>query len=164
MVKIFISHSTKDFRLVNVLGNYIRSFGIDVYIAERDYQPGKSLSQKIFRNIDTSNYFLVVYTINGKDSHYVSEEIGYWNGKKGEGNNLIPFVEKGINPEASLCGVEYIEFDPLNPKLGMANVTNYVRQQIKLKKKEVIYDVGITLGFAGIISLIFYGLYKWGEK
>ena len=158
-----MSHSTKDFRLVNVLGRYISSYGIDVYIAERDYQPGKSLSQKIMQNIDTSDYFLVVYTINGKDSHYVREEIGYWIGKKG-GNDLIPFVEKGINPEASLCGVEYIEFNPLNPKLGMVNVTNYVRQQIKLKKKELIYDVGIILGLAGIISLILYGLSKLGEK
>lgn len=98
MVKVFISHSTKDFQLVMTLGKYLNAYGVEVYIAERDYQPGKSLSQKIMQNIDTSDYFLVVYTINGKDSEFVSQEIGYWFGQH-KNNNLIPFVEKGINPE-----------------------------------------------------------------
>lgn len=115
------------------------------------------------RNIDTSNYFLVFYTINGENSQYVQQEIGYWLGKKGR-NDLIPFVEKGINPKAFLCDVEYIEFDPLNPKSGMVNVTNYIMQQIKLKKKELLYDVGIGLGIAGIVFVLFYALYKLGGE
>jgi len=78
--KIFISHSTKDFQYVNVLDKYLSVNNIEVYIAERDYQPGKQLSQKIMRNIDTSDYFLVVYTVNGEDSIYVQQEIGYWLG------------------------------------------------------------------------------------
>lgn len=92
------------------------------------------MKQKIMQNIDTSDYFLVVYTYNGKDSHFVSEEIGYWMGKNKD-NNLIPFVEKGLNPEAFLRGVEYIEYDPLKPELRIANTLNYINNQIKMKQK-----------------------------
>ncbi len=163
MVKVFISHSTKDFQLVVALEKYLNAYGIEVYIAERDYQPGKPLSKKIMQNIDICDYFLVIYTFNGKESNFVNQEIGYWMKKK-RYEDLIPFVEKGINPEALLCGVEYIEFDPLNPKIGIANVIKYINNQIKIKKKQLIFDVGVGLGIAGLTFLIFYGLSKLGEE
>ena len=49
MEKVFISHSTKDFNLVDVVGRYLNNYGIEAYLAERDYQPGKQLSQKLCR-------------------------------------------------------------------------------------------------------------------
>lgn len=163
MVKVFISHSTKDFQLVVALEKYLSAYDIEVYIAERDYQPGKPLPIKIMRNIDISNYFLVVYTINGDDSKYVHQEIGYWLGKRGN-NDLIPFVERGINPKAFLRDVEYIELDSLNPNLGISNVINYINQQIKIKRKNLIFNVGVGLGIAGLIFLIFYVLSKLGDE
>ena len=162
MEKVFISHSTKDFNLVDVVGRYLNKYGIEAYLAERDYQPGKQLSQKIMLNIDTSNYFLVVYTINGEDSIYVQQEIGYWLGRK-KFNDFIPLVAKGINPEAFLCGVEYIEYDPINPELGIANVINYVNQQIKIKRKQLLIDAGVGLGIIGLATLIIYLLSKLDE-
>ena len=162
MEKVFISHSTKDFNLVDVLERYLNTYGIEVYLAERDYQPGKKLSQKIMQNIDTSNYFLVVYTINGEDSIYVQQEIGYWLGKK-KFNDFIPLVAKGINPRGFLHDLEFIEFDQQNPKLGIANVINYVNQQIKIKRKQLLIDVGVGLGIIGLAALIFYLLSKLDE-
>jgi hypothetical protein len=153
----------KDFQLVGALDKYLNAYSIETYLAERDYQPGKQLSQKIMQNIDTSEYFFVVYTYNGKDSDFVKEEIGYWLGKRGY-NNLIPFVERGINPEAFLCGVEYIEYDPLNPELGIVNTIKYINNQIELEQKQLAFDVGLGLGLIGLASLIFYGLYKLGKE
>jgi len=163
MVKVFISHSMKDSQLVRVLVKNLEVYNVEAYIAERDSQPGKQLSLKIMQNIDTSDYFLVVYTYNGKDSHFVREEIGYWMGKNKD-NNLIPFVEKGINPEAFLCGVEYIEFNPLKPELAIANTLNYINNQIKMNRKQFISDVSVGLGFLGLVAFIFYGLYKIGKE
>jgi len=163
MVKVFISHSTKDFQLVKTLAKLLNAYDIEIYIAERDYQPGKLLSQKIMQNIDTSDYFLLVYSKNGKDSPFVSQEIGYWIGKRGF-NNLIPFVEKGINPEAFLSGIKYIVYNPLNPTLAVANVIRYINYQIKIKKKQQIFDVSVGLGILGITFLTFYVLTKLGEE
>jgi len=163
MVRVFISHSTKDLHLVETLLKYLEAYGIEVYLAERDYQPGTKLSQKIMRNIDISDYFLVVYTFNGDDSVYVQQEIGYWLGKRGN-NRLIPFVESRINPKAFLRDIEYIEFDPLNPNIGVANVTNYINQQIKMRRNQLIFDVSVGLGIVGFISLVLYGLSKLDDE
>ena len=163
MIKVFISHSTKDFKLVKFLAKFLESYGIEAYIAERDYKIGRSLSQKINQNIDTSDYFLVVYTTNGKDSSFVNQEIGYWINKRRD-SDLIPFVEKGLNPSGFLSGVEYIEFNPLNPNLGIANVKRYITQSTKMKKKQAIYSTIAALGIVGLIFLVAYGLSKLGEE
>lgn len=163
MVKVFISHSTKDFNLVDVLGRYLEACGIKVYIAERDIQPGTQLSQKIEQNIENSDYFLVVYTENGKESGFVREEIGFWKGRRNN-KNLVPFVEKGINPGAFLCGVEYIEFDPLNPNIGIVRVKKYIEHQRKIERGQLIVGVGVGLGLVGIISLVLYGLSKLDDE
>ena len=163
MIKVFISHSTKDIRLVTTLVKYLKAYGIEAYLAERDYQPGTQLTLKIMRNIDLSDYFLIVYTINGDDSIYVQQEIGYWLGKRGN-NKLIPFVERGINPKAFLRDVEYIEFDPLNPNIGIDNVINYINQQIKMRRDQLIFDVSVGLGIVGFISLVFYGLSRLDKE
>ena len=163
MVKVFISHSTKDFELVKILVKFLEGYGIETYIAERDYKIGRSLSQKIKQNIDTSDYFLVVYTTNGKDSNFVHEEIGYWIDKRRD-SDLIPFVEKGLSPSYFLSGVEYIEFNPLNPNLGIANVKRYIAQTTKMKKKQAIYGTIAGLGILGLILLIAYGLSKSREE
>ena len=162
MEKVFISHSMKDSQLVRVLVKNLEIYSVEAYIAERDYQPGKQLSQKIMQNIDTSNYFLVVYTFDGEDSIYVQQEIGYWLGKK-KFNDFIPLVAKGINPRGFLHDLEFIEFDQQNPKLGIANVINYVNQQIKIKRKQLLIDIGVGLGIIGLATLIFYLLSKLDE-
>jgi len=163
MVKIFISHSTKDFHLVEILEKHLVIIGIDVYLAERDYQPGKQLSLKIMQNIDTSDYFLVVYTINGEDSIYVQQEIGYWLGKRGY-NDFIPLVAKEINPRAFLRDIEYVELDFFNPNSGTIDVINYVTQKIKAKKKKRIRDIGIGIGIIGLTALILYLLSKLDDE
>ncbi|MFX1427894.1 MAG: toll/interleukin-1 receptor domain-containing protein, partial [Promethearchaeota archaeon] len=155
----FISHSMKDSQLINVCLRYLKAYKIITYLAERNYQPGKLLSQKTMQIIGESDYFLVVYTHHGKDSHYVREEIGYWMGKNNS-NNLIPFVEKGIDPGDFLCGVEYIEFDPLNPGLGIANTVKYINKPIKMEQKKLACDMGIGIDLLGLASLIFYGIYQ----
>lgn len=157
MVKVFISHSTRDSRIVSILENYLKANGIFPYIAERDYQPGKSLSQKIISNIDTSDYFLVIYTHIGKESNYVNQEIGYWIKKMGY-NNLIPLVEKGIIPEGLLSGVEYIEYNPNNPNVGISNAIKYLYYDTKEKQRRVGIGALLGLGILGLTVLAIIAL------
>ncbi|NVM19592.1 MAG: toll/interleukin-1 receptor domain-containing protein [Candidatus Lokiarchaeota archaeon] len=158
-VKVFISHSAKDVKLVDNLVKFLEGFDIDAYIAERDYKIGRSLSQKIRQNIDTSDYFLVVYTINGKDSNFVNQEIGYWIDKKRD-SDFIPFVEEGLNPGGFLSGVEYIQFNPLNPNLGHTSVEKYITQTTKMKEDQAFNNVIGGLGILAFIVLVGYGLYR----
>lgn len=112
------------------------------------------------RDMMTSQNFL---KFNGDDSVYVQQEIGYWLGRRGN-NGLIPFVESKINPKAFLRDIEYIEFDPLNPNIGFTNVTSYIKRQIKMRRNQLIFDVGVSLGIVGFISLVLYGLSKLDDE
>jgi len=161
MIKIFISHSTKDIEIVQFLEKILKTYGYTPYIAERDYQAGKPLSQKIMNNIDNSNYFLIIYTDNGKKSGFVNQEIGYWI-KAYKYENLIPLVEKDIIQEGFLSGLEYIEIDPLNPGAGIENSINYLEKldnktKVESSKNKVILGIGIL----GIIALIIIGIYLY---
>ena len=160
MLKIFISHSTKDRKLVNELANYLNENQISPYIAERDYKIGKPLSQKIIDNIETSDFFLVLYTFHGKESGFVNQEVGYWI-KAHSFNNFIPLVESGVKTEGFLSGLEYIEYDKENPTIGINNTINYLNEMKKVK--EIDYsglNVIIGLGILGLVALIIYGIYK----
>ena len=164
MLKIFISHSTKDYQIVIALEGYLKSKGIFAYIAERDYQIGKPLSNKIFENIETSDYFLVLYTSRGKESGFVNQEIGYWIKARGF-TNFIPLVEKGIKPEGFLSGLEYITFDPKNQNIGLNNTIHYIEQKREEKEIELFgFNVVLGLGLLGLAVLILYGIYKLMKK
>ena len=161
ILKVFISHSVKDLQLVIALEAYFKPRGILAYIAERDYQIGKPLSNKIIENIETSDCFLVLYTINAKESGFVNQEIGYWI-KAHRYNNFIPLVEKGVTPKGFLSGLEYIEFDPKNQGIGISNTILYLEEKKKDKKMELVGDgILIGLGILGLIVLILYGIYKF---
>jgi len=164
MLKIFISHSTKDHKLVMALEGYLKSKGILVYIAEKDCQVGRYLSNKIIENIEKSDYFLVLYTNRGKESGFVNQEIGYW--IKAHGFiNFIPLVEKGIKPEGFLSGREYFEFDPKNQNIGLNNTINYLEQKKEENEIELFgYNMVIGLGLLGLAALILIGIFKLIKK
>ena len=160
MLKIFLSHSTKDHKLVMALEVYLKSKGILVYIAENDCQAGRSLSNKIIENIEISDYFLVLYTNRGKESGFVNQEIGYWIKAHGY-TNFIPLVEKGIIPEGFLSGREYFEFDPKNQNIGLINTINYLEQKKRENDIELFgYNIVLGIGLIGLTALILYGIYK----
>ena len=156
MLKVFISHSTYDIHIVNVLAKYLNANGIYAYIADRDRQIGKPISQKIRENINNSDYFLVLYTRNSKESAYVNQEIGLWRNTL-KANYIIPLVEKGIVPQGLLLGLEYIEYDPYNPTNSLKDVIDFLMRQSR--NKEIREGIGIA-ALVGIGVLALFGLSK----
>lgn len=155
MEKVFLSHSTKDKELVSKIEHILSDYGIQVYIAERDYQSGNRLSDKIILKIEYSDYFMLLYSENGKDSHYVNQEIGYRVKKKGY-TQMIPLVQKGLKPDALLEGIEYIEYEPSNLELSIDNVKIYFMNEKRKRSKENLKKGLIGLGIFGIVILIMF--------
>jgi len=160
MLKVFISHSTYDIHIVNVLAKYLNANGIYAYIADRDRQIGKPISQKIRENINNSDFFLVLYTRNSKDSAYVNQEIGLWSNTI-KANCIVPLVEKGIIPQGLLSGIEYIEYDPYNPNNSLNDAIDFLMRQSR--NKEIREGIGIvTLVGIGVLALL--GLSKLNDN
>ncbi|RKX40740.1 MAG: hypothetical protein DRP33_06375 [Thermotogae bacterium] len=110
MMRVFISHSSKDEKLVESLKKHLEKTFKDVcyfYTAADDPQPGQNLAVKIQKEIEQADVFLVLLTPNSKKSSYVNQEIGY---AKKCGKRIIALVMKGTPQEAlgMLAGDEYI--------------------------------------------------------
>ena len=75
--KVFISHSTRDRKLVIALANTLSKFGIKVFVAEWYLTPGQKLDRKVFTNLDNSDCVVVLLTRNGIRSNWVQQEIGW---------------------------------------------------------------------------------------
>jgi hypothetical protein len=132
--KVFISHSTRDWKLAITLANILTKFGIKVFVAEWYLTPGQKLDRKVFTNLDNADCVVVLQTRNGIRSNWVQQEIGY---ALKIGKPLIPLVEKGVTQKdlAALRGKKYIEYDPYQPRQALVKISTYVKS-LKLKKEK----------------------------
>ena len=129
---VFISHSTKDINVVHELANWIKSFNINVCVAELDFQAGQPLPDKIAKMIDGSDCVLVILTLGGMRSEWVNQEIGY---AKKAGKTIIPIVEEGVETKGFITNLEYIHFRKNNINETVIKAANYL-QHLALHKAE----------------------------
>ena len=129
---VFISHSIKDIGVVHEFARWIKSFNIDIYVAELDIQPGSQLPDKIAKMIDASDCVLAILTRGGMRSEWVNQEIGY---AKKAGKALIPIVEEGVEIKGFLGNVEYIPFHRDNVNEAVIKSANYL-QRLALQKEQ----------------------------
>jgi len=160
-LSVFISHCTAnaDGAVVSELAKRLHGRGIEAYLAERDLQPGKSLSSKILDRIRGSDFVAVLWTRDGSASAWVNQEVGEANA---EGKPVIPIVEKGVRVVGALEGLEYIEFDRSNPDTALNSLESYLQRRAESEKErsaqldsdEATDALLIALAVAAIIVII----------
>jgi hypothetical protein len=144
-MKVFISHSTKDIKIVDKFVDKLKSIGIEPYVAESDIQPGTILWEKVESNIKNSNCVLAIITKDGSRSKMVHQEIA---AAKAIKIRVVPIVEKGVDLKGVLAGREYIVFDKNDPDQALINASKYLSNlKVKEESKEII---GILV-FAGLL-------------
>lgn len=131
--KVFISHSITpaDQAIVYGIAQHLAERQIEPYIAERDWQFGKSLAVKVEQAIEGCDCVLALLTIGGSKSAYVNQEIGYALGK---GKLVVPIVEKGVDVRGLQAGVEYVELQRGNTTQCVLTVGHYL-ERIKAGKE-----------------------------
>lgn len=152
--KIFISHSSYDKYWVDWIANNAKNFGIEPYLYEYDIQPGKSVSEKVKKEIRNSDAFVVLITANSQYSSYMQQEIGV---AEGLGKRIIPLVQPGISDSvlAMLKGREYIPFDFNNPNEAVSKLLAYLQKQKEIKQNEFTFF--IVLAGIIVVTLLFLG-------
>lgn len=112
-MKVFVSHSTKDKKLLEALTRQLRPSGIELLIAEHHYELTRTTSQKIEKMIDECDVAIVLLTKRGFNSVFVQQEIGYI---IKTGKPLLQTVEKGFENKISgfNFGRDYILLNPSN--------------------------------------------------
>jgi nucleoside 2-deoxyribosyltransferase len=150
---VFVSHSTRDFRIVSALARVLSQFGIRPFLAEWYLTPGQRLDKKVFREIDTAHCVVVFITQNGLRSTWVQQEIGY---AIRAGKPIIPIVEVGIPHQrlGALVGRQFIPFDSMHPAQAVVKAASVVKG-MKLKKEErekTLWVAGAVTAFLLLLS------------
>lgn len=118
--------------IVGALLDRLRSRGIEPYLAERDPQPGRSLSSKVLERIRHSDLVTVFWTRRGSSSEWVNQEIG---AAKAEGKVVVPLVEKGVRVKGLLEGIERVEFDRSDPDSALESLEEFLAQKREAKEE-----------------------------
>lgn len=162
--KVFVSHSTRDMKLVTNIRDDLKKAGMIVYLAEEHLQPGKNLPQKIIDNIKSSDCMVVLLTYMGSRSQFVNQEIGAARMIK---KPIIPMVERKIEKKVGglLAGLEYILFDKANPKQAINKVASYVshlklRLESEIQKREEMFAMITAVVLLVLLGIILYFAFR----
>jgi len=161
---VFISHSMveADAPIIAALVSRLSRKGVHSYLAERDAQPGRSLSSKIIENIHNSDLVAVVWTNGGSSSEWVNQEVG---AARSAGKLVIPIVEKGVRVRGLLEGVERVEFDRSDPDAALESLESYLAN-LRAAKEQAEADerfrqdmlmvgvaIAVVIAFAVVLAL-----------
>lgn len=149
---VFVSHSMRqdDLAIVYEAARQASLRGIRCYIAERDWQFGKSLPEKIERAIRASDCLVAFWTQGGAHSAFVNQEIGFARACR---ITRILVVERGVPIKGFEIGKECIELDRWNPLQAIAVLNDYL-SRLKLAKEQRQIAAAFLLGVIGLLVLI----------
>lgn len=85
---VFISYSTKDSDVANLIYSYLEGNGINCWIASQNIEGGASFAMKIVEAIDDCTAFVLVASASSNESPHVSREMSLATGKN---KTIIPF-------------------------------------------------------------------------
>jgi hypothetical protein len=168
VIRVFLSHSSRDEALVEPIRAQASAIEVDVYLHELHPEPGATLSAKISEAIKSSDALIVLITPNTVVSPYVNQEIGY---ALGQSLPIIPLVTPGVAGEqlAMLEGVEYVVFDPDRPHEALTHLTARLHSMQATKVARVNagrnaeiqgalrqqQELSIALGFICVLLLLY---------
>lgn len=152
--KIFISHSTKDLDLVDMIAEIIKQRGAFPYISGKDESPGMTIKDQVKANIKDSKCVFVVLTKDGANAEWVSTEIGI---AIGMDKIIIPFIEKGVTLPDALVDIKYITFDRTDSDSFSPSLKSLKRSIDDLVEREnrQTRNLLMFLGGALILGLLF---------
>ena len=161
---VFLSHSSRNRKLVIDIRNELKEAGIGVYLAEEYPQPGKNLPQKILNNIKSADCMVVLLTDTGVRSQFVNQEIG---AARALNKPIIPMVEKKVKRKVGglLAGLELIIFDKAKPEQAINEVSSYVSRlklslESKMKEREDILKILAVVAIVVFSAIVLYFAFR----
>ena len=91
MAEVFISHSSKDKEIAEMVCNALESNGIKCWIAPRDIIGGTGWSASITDAISESKVFIVIYSENSAQSNQVARELSLADDTSKHQRTIIPY-------------------------------------------------------------------------
>jgi hypothetical protein len=151
-MKIFISYSRKDTRFVKKLARDLKKVDYEVWWDQVDLPGGENWVQKIPNAIESSDYVIVVLSLNSAESKWVQKE---YTQALDFGRNIIPIKLDQFHVPFALIDLNPIDFHREKYR------TNFNKLLAALKYEGeplVIHSVGSWLFIAAILVLLLLGV------
>jgi hypothetical protein len=104
--KVFISYSTIDLAVATRAKRALEDAGHTAYVAEYDALGGVELTDDIKKNLTASDVFVVIWSLNAKNSDWVPQEVGI---AESQNKTIIPIVlEPNFRPTGFIRGRKYL--------------------------------------------------------
>ena len=117
-IRIFISYSHQDKKIVDQLAESLSERSINVWVDSKDILPGDSLIRKIKEAIDSSQYVCAILSNSSINSKWVQEELDIAINQQiaiGKVKVVPIIIESGLDLPSFLLGKAYIDLtNPTN--------------------------------------------------
>jgi hypothetical protein len=124
-LKVFISYSTKDFLTVNFVQSLLASAPVEVFVAEYDVPSGTPLSPAIITAIKQCDLFILLWSVNSKESEWVPQEIGI---ASSDNKQIIPVVlQSGLSLPGLFGTLNILTCPRILNQLSHGYVTTFMR-------------------------------------
>lgn len=100
-MKVFISYASKDLNEAEKICSYLESYGKMCWIAPRNIAVGKEYGEEIIKGIESSDVFVLVYSMHSNSSPHVLREVERAVGKK------IPVICYALDKTPMSKSMEY---------------------------------------------------------
>jgi DNA-binding transcriptional LysR family regulator len=109
---VFLSYSHSDIEFANKLGQDLEGIGLSVWQDCKEIRPGDSISRRIEKALDTSDYFLLVLSTASISSDWVDREYRMALNLQLEKGKpcIIPICLHDVNPPSLLRDIRYVDF------------------------------------------------------
>jgi hypothetical protein len=92
--KLFFSHTSENKALAKEIGDRLRPFGVDTFVAHEDIKPTKEWEEEIERALSTCDGMLAMVTPNFIESAFCDQEVGFAMGR----GLLVIALMRGAKP------------------------------------------------------------------
>lgn len=112
MVKIFISHSSRDKRFAKKLHKILKSIGHSPWLDEWDIEIGECIQKAVEKGIEDSDYLIVVLTPHAIESGWVEREwrTKYWQEAESKSIQVLTIMKTDCKIPALLKSKRYADF------------------------------------------------------
>jgi hypothetical protein len=127
--KVFISYSTKDVTLANVVRNELTAMSLNVWFDSYVIQPGQHISTQIAEGMNATDYVVVLISENSNQSDWVKREISLaFDLSQKKGLSIIPFLIDKAEVPLEFRGLLYID-GTKSIKVGLERLTDFFKAQ-----------------------------------
>ncbi|MBR9860956.1 TIR domain-containing protein [bacterium] len=151
-MKVFVSHSIEDQKLLAQIDQMLRPLGFQLLIAEHEISTSHSITQKIINMIEAAEFGLILMTKKAMSSGFVREEIGYMTAKNMQ---TLVVVEKGSENKISgfKFGHDYVVIDVKKPD-GALHKVKEILARVWANRKETQRKTNLAIGIIAVSLLV----------